>query len=120
MSLTDKEIQQFKEQLIKLKKQLQDSLEESSNDMKNSNSSLSLKNLSDSEIEMENLETNELVAAQTSEKLKQVEFALEKIKEGTYGICEFSKKPIPKNRLKAIPYATTTKEVQEKLEKGLL
>lgn len=49
--------------------------------------------------------------------LKQIEFALKKIENGTYGICEVCKKPIGEERLKAIPYATMCvrcKSIKEK------
>jgi|SRR5579864_252914 len=39
--------------------------------------------------------------------LAQVERALCRIKDGTYGVSEFSGKPIPKARLEAVPYAST-------------
>ncbi len=52
--------------------------------------------------------------------LHQIDRALEKIEEGSYGICDLTKKEIPKARLDAIPYATMTVEAQEKMEKGLL
>jgi len=39
--------------------------------------------------------------------LEQVERALGRIDDGTYGVSEFSGKPIPKDRLEAVPYATT-------------
>jgi RNA polymerase-binding transcription factor DksA len=32
---------------------------------------------------------------------------LSRIKDGTYGVSEVSGKPIPKERLEAVPYATT-------------
>ena len=54
------------------------------------------------------------------ELLRQIDRALEKIEENTYGICDITGKPIPKARLEAVPYATLTVEAQEKLEKGLL
>ncbi len=38
--------------------------------------------------------------------LAQIETSLERIEEGTYGQCEECGAKIPKNRLKAIPYAT--------------
>ncbi|HEY3227326.1 MAG TPA: TraR/DksA C4-type zinc finger protein [Planctomycetota bacterium] len=38
------------------------------------------------------------------EELQQIQDALERIAEGTFGVCENCKKPIPKPRLKAIPY----------------
>jgi len=52
--------------------------------------------------------------------LRQVERALEKIEENTYGICDISGEDIPIPRLEAVPYATMTVKAQEKLEKGLL
>jgi len=52
--------------------------------------------------------------------LKQVERALQKLDEGTYGFCDLTEKPISLARLKAIPYACMTVESQGRLEKGLL
>ena len=39
--------------------------------------------------------------------LTQIERALRRIDDGTYGVSEFSGKPIPKARLEAVPYAAT-------------
>ncbi len=39
--------------------------------------------------------------------LGQIENALERIEEGTYGECELCEVRIPKARLNALPYATT-------------
>jgi DnaK suppressor protein len=52
--------------------------------------------------------------------LRQIERALEKIEEDTYGICDISGEEIPKARLDAIPYATMTVKAQDQLEKGLI
>lgn len=52
--------------------------------------------------------------------IRQIDRALEKIDEGTYGICDVSGEEIPKTRLEAVPYATMTVKSQEKFEKGLL
>lgn len=49
--------------------------------------------------------------------LKEIEFAIERVKEGKYGQCEMSKKEIPKMRLEAIPFARFTVECQESWEK---
>jgi DnaK suppressor protein len=37
--------------------------------------------------------------------IEEIDLALHKIEKGTYGICEASGQPIPKERLKAIPWA---------------
>lgn len=52
--------------------------------------------------------------------LRQIERALEKIDEGTYGICDITGEEIPIPRLEAVPYAVMTVKAQEKLEKGLI
>lgn len=52
-----------------------------------------------------------------AEKLKQIDRALEKIEEGTYGVCEGTGKPIPETRLKAVPWTQYSVEYAESLEK---
>lgn len=52
--------------------------------------------------------------------LKQIDRALEKIEDGTYGICDITGEDIPIPRLEAVPYATMTVKAQEKVEKGLI
>ena len=42
--------------------------------------------------------------------LTQIQKALGRIEDGTYGVSELSGKPIPKERLEALPYATTLVE----------
>lgn len=41
-----------------------------------------------------------------NDELQAIEDALERIKEGVYGLCELCRKPMPKLRLRAIPYAS--------------
>ncbi len=50
----------------------------------------------------------------------KIERSLEKINDGTYGVCDITGEEIPLARLEAIPYATMTVKAQEKFEKGLL
>jgi RNA polymerase-binding protein DksA len=49
--------------------------------------------------------------------LQDIEAALQRIENGTYGVCEETGEPIPEDRLKAIPWTRYTKEVQERLER---
>jgi DnaK suppressor protein len=53
-----------------------------------------------------------LFAARDEKYLKQVDEALERIKNGTYGICRVTGKLISKERLEAVP--TTTISVEAK------
>lgn len=52
--------------------------------------------------------------------LHQIDRALEKIDEGTFGVCDITGDEIPMKRLDAVPYATMTVQAQEKFEKGLI
>ena len=55
---------------------------------------------------------------QTLEKrLESVDRALQKIEEGTYGICDDTGEPIPRGRLEAIPEANYTVEAQQRRER---
>jgi DnaK suppressor protein len=55
--------------------------------------------------------------SQEQDALYEIEEALKRIENGTYGICEMSSKPIPHTRLEAIPFARFTVECQQQLEK---
>jgi DnaK suppressor protein len=52
------------------------------------------------------------VEDEIDDMLAQVDHALTKIEEGTYGICDISGNSIPKSRLEAIPWASLTVECQ--------
>ena len=60
------------------------------------------------------------VSSKETNMLRQIDRALEKIEEGTYGVCDLTGEEIPMKRLEAIPYATMTVKAQEQFEKGLL
>lgn len=52
-----------------------------------------------------------------SRELAQIENALERMREGSYGVCELTGKPIPQARLQALPYATLCIEAQREVER---
>ena len=55
---------------------------------------------------------------QTMEKrLEAVERALQKVEEGTYGLCDDTGEAIPKGRLEAMPEAIYTVEAQQRRER---
>ena len=47
----------------------------------------------------------------------EIEQALDRIRNGTYGICELTGKRIPAARLEAIPWTRFTAEAERKLER---
>jgi DnaK suppressor protein len=50
-------------------------------------------------------------------RLEEIERALQKIEEGTYGICDDTGEEIPRGRLEAIPEAIRTVEAQQRFER---
>jgi RNA polymerase-binding transcription factor len=62
-------------------------------------------------------EVSILISARDKEKLVAIEEALEKIREGTYGVCEDCGDEIGSGRLKAMPLAKLCVTCQSRLEK---
>jgi DnaK suppressor protein len=50
-------------------------------------------------------------------ELSQIERALVRLKQGTYGLCEGCQSKIPVGRLNALPYTTVCIECQREMEK---
>jgi DnaK suppressor protein len=66
---------------------------------------------------LDTLERDDSLVARHAERLEQVERALKKIDEGTYGLSDVSGKPIPRERLEAVPealYTLSEEAVREK------
>ncbi|MBA2694248.1 MAG: TraR/DksA C4-type zinc finger protein [Rubrobacter sp.] len=59
-------------------------------------------------------EMDATVGERSEKRLEEVERALAKIEEGSYGICDDTGEEIPKGRLEAMPEAVVTVEAQEK------
>jgi DnaK suppressor protein len=58
-------------------------------------------------------ELDATVGERSEKRLADVERALAKIEEGTYGICDDTGEEIPKGRLEAMPEAVVTVEAQQ-------
>lgn len=54
----------------------------------------------------------------SEQSLRDIDTALEKIENGTYGICEVCEKKINKERLKALPFAKLCVNCQREEETG--
>ena len=70
----------------------------------------------------DNYEVENILDLMDSERkiLLEIDDALRRIEDGTYGICENRGEQIPKERLKAIPWARYCVACATLLEKGLL
>ena len=63
-------------------------------------------------------EVNQALHDVNDQRVSDIERALEKIDEGTYGLSDASGEPIPKARLEAVPEAILTVEEQGSREAG--
>ena len=67
--------------------------------------------------DMFNREMDATIGQQAGQRVQDVERALEKIEEGTYGLSDESGDSIPKGRLEAMPEAIRTVNEQQEFEK---
>ncbi len=121
MPLKPADITRFQHRLEELQKQMTELLRETTEDVK---TSADVKGYSQHQADEGTDDFNRTISLQVGNQewtvLRQIERALKKIAEGTYGVCDISGEEIPMARLEAIPYATMTVKAQEQMEKGLL
>ncbi len=118
MPLKKNEIEKFKKTLLEMRKELVHVLNETNLEVKEGDHSKGYSQHSADEgtddfVKSINLE----VSNKGFNILRQIDRALEKIEEGTYGICDISEEEIPKKRLDAVPYTNMTVASQEQLER---
>jgi len=58
------------------------------------------------------------MVASEQEALSEIDAAIKRIHDGTYGICEITQKPISKERLLAVPFTRYSAEAQKDLERN--
>lgn len=121
MSLKKADIAKFKKRLEELRDQMMSLVRGASEEVKTDQKS---KGYSQHQADEGTDDFDRTINLEVTNKeftiLRQIERALEKIDENTYGICDITGEEIPLKRLEAVPYATMTVKAQEKFEKGLL
>lgn len=121
MALNKTEIEHFKKRLEDMKKQLTHSLKGSTAEVKTPDEATGY---SQHQADQGTDDFDRTISLEVTSKeygiLRQIERALEKIQDNTYGICDITGEEIPLARLEAVPYAIMTVKAQEKFEKGLL
>jgi RNA polymerase-binding transcription factor DksA len=58
------------------------------------------------------------MVASEQEALSEIDAAIKRIHDGTYGICELTQKPIAKERLLAVPFTRYSAEAQKEIERN--
>lgn len=121
MPLSQAQIKRFKEKLEQMKSQLMQTLQGTTQEVKRPDEATGY---SQHQADQGTDDFDRTISLEITGKeyglLRQIERALEKIDENTYGLCDVSGEEIPLARLEAVPYATMTVKSQEMFEKGLL
>ena len=94
-------LESVKENLVAQKEKITNSLEAQNTDMKN------LVKIVDSGDEADAVDRTLLdsLSAQDAQRLRLIDNALDRIRQGKYGLCSKCGKEIPQARLEALPYA---------------
>jgi DnaK suppressor protein len=118
--LDEKFVQSQKEKLEALQGELRrvrDGLEEDARDRAEDEGDLSEHDAGDMSRSIYNREMDATVSQAMERRLEDIERALEKVEEGTYGICDDTGEEIPRGRLEAVPEAIRTVEAQQRYER---
>lgn len=123
--LTKKDLEFHKDLLLKLRDRVIDEISFLANDNLNKSAKDASGDLSSYSFHMadqgtDNFDREFAASLLNSEHdvLYEIEEALRRIEQGTYGICEMSGNPIERERLKALPFARYSVAVQSEMERG--
>lgn len=109
------ELEDFKQKLLEKKAKLIADLQETSAELNEKTGEPG--DLADMATELLNQEFNLSLSEQEKQMLQDIDEALERIENKTYGICVDTGEVIPKARLNAIPEAKRTAKAQELFDK---
>jgi RNA polymerase-binding protein DksA len=110
-------VERMRKKLLALKEDILQNLMAEDSDFRElveSDNSKDLVDIASSDIDKKTLDA---LGAQEMKRLRLIESALARIDNGRYGYCLKTGKPIPKERLEAIPYALYCVEYQTELER---
>lgn len=117
--LKKEELKKYKAALLHLRETLTgDAKSLESEALKESEQDFSVDHMADHGSDNYDQEFNLSLIENVEETVREINEALERIDEGTYGVCEGCEKAILKTRLQAIPYARYCVDCQRKQEKN--
>ena len=99
--------------LTDLRKKLSDDL----HDLRNAKNAATSGDAADAAFESGSDEMASQLAELDSREITQIERALTRLRQGTYGLCESCQDKIPVGRLNALPYTTLCIECQREMER---
>lgn len=123
--LTKKELREYKQILLSLRDRIVDEISFLAGDNLNRSQRDSAGDLSSYSLHMADQGTDNYdrefalnMVSSEQDVLYEIDEAIQRIEDGTYGICEISEEPIEKERLKVMPYTRFSVKAQSELERG--
>lgn len=119
--LPKKELEIYKKMLLQLRGKIVGDLQQIEGESLSGNQSSNSGELSDvADMATDNYdrELNIGLASNEQQLLNDIDIALKRIEDGTYGTCEIYGTAIPKKRLLAMPYTRLSMQAQEEEEKN--
>jgi DnaK suppressor protein len=119
--LPKKELDTYKKMLLQLRSKIAGDLQQIEGDSLSGNQtshSGELSDVADMATDNYDRELNIGLASNEQQLLNDIDVALKRIEEGTYGVCEIYGTSIPKKRLLAMPYTRLSMKAQEEEEKN--
>jgi DnaK suppressor protein len=119
--LPKKELDIYKKMLFQLRSKIAGDLQQIEGDSLSGNQpshSGELSDVADLATDNYDRELNIGLASNEQQLLNDIDVALKRIEEGTYGVCEIYGTQIPKKRLLAMPYTRLSMKAQEEEEKN--
>ena len=107
---SDEELEEFKSLILEKLEKANSTYDEYSRQLKDTDGNAVISNTSDPEDGQQNqaTESASIMASRTEKYIKNLENALIRIENKTYGVDRITGELIPKERLKAVPHATLT------------
>lgn len=104
--VTGEVIDEIKQALLSKKASLSKNINTELDEMRTASEGHHLADMDDLGGDANDEETNYKILEIESAELDQIDYALERIEAGNYGVCEECEKPINAERLRALPFAS--------------
>jgi len=122
--LSKDELEFYRDKLLNMREEISERMRELSEDtlmksQKDMSGDMSGYTLHPADVATDNYEREFNIGLVSGEQtiLFEIDEALKRISDSTYGMCSYSGRPIPKTRLNAIPYTKYDRKAQEQMEK---
>jgi len=102
--LSKRDIAMFEKMLLERKNQIQKNIQDTAQEMSEL-SDCELNDEGDYAAASSDNMIDQAISSQQQRELGEIEYALSKIKDSTYGVCEMCEEPVGKERLKVKPHA---------------